>query len=462
VDTTRFDAHCHYLNADYLFSELTEITKRAVLGAFTDRAQGLAPVEVAARPVTKTGTWSELVHFAATVLRVCASSCAGNYGDEQEGYKTSALRPGPLVCAPLMMDILFMFEQGSRTAPPDGLVALLGDDDRAEHARQCREQADALIRQVSDALAESSPSGGAGVEGLRWGALDDLIAEATRIINAALEGDAAGASGGGDSRASSLGIDFTGLDTSPGFRAHLLDLVELSRAHAAQVYPFLAVDPRREGIAEFASRYVTRTGPFYGVKIYPPLGYYPADKRLDPIYELCLARDLPITAHAQPGAFVNPFGTHPRPGHEYANPRGWREVLERPRHGELRLNLAHFGGYEFADAYVQDPACSDDNWTRTIVELMAHPNVFADVAAWEYPEAASVVAALTDRRVSPGLAVPHELIESKLMFGTDFDICMFSPQLDGKVATYFDDFAPLAGGHERFWQANARRFLFGG
>ncbi|NBE79818.1 amidohydrolase family protein [Micromonospora rubida] len=83
---------------------------------------------------------------------------------------------------------------------------------------------------------------------------------------------------------------------------------ELARLHAAvcRRHPgrfrvFWGVDPRAgpDGPALF-ERHVTDHG-FAGMKLYPPAGYSPSDRRLYPYYEICAARGLPVLTHTGPG-----------------------------------------------------------------------------------------------------------------------------------------------------------------
>lgn len=39
---------------------------------------------------------------------------------------------------------------------------------------------------------------------------------------------------------------------------------------------------------------------FHGVKLYPSLGFLPSHPNLIPIYEYCVANNIPITVHAAP------------------------------------------------------------------------------------------------------------------------------------------------------------------
>lgn len=90
------------------------------------------------------------------------------------------------------------------------------------------------------------------------------------------------------------------------FYEQLHDLRELKKSTVYQkvLFPFIHTDPRRLEIdKEYYSKLVEdiKSGVFNGIKIYPPLGYFPFDIRLKPVYDLALKYDLPITSHCSVG-----------------------------------------------------------------------------------------------------------------------------------------------------------------
>ena len=114
-----------------------------------------------------------------------------------------------------------------------------------------------------------------------------------------------------------------------------LAAVETSTARSGRrrLFPFIGADPRRPGVCELVLDHL-QAGRFFGVKIYPVMGFLPSDERLMPIYEYCQQHRIPVTAHCQNGGLPGFTGYY-----ETAHPDNWRPVLERfPR---LTLNLAH-------------------------------------------------------------------------------------------------------------------------
>jgi predicted TIM-barrel fold metal-dependent hydrolase len=133
-----------------------------------------------------------------------------------------------------------------------------------------------------------------------------------------------------------------------------------------RVLPFIAVDPRRANILEIVKQKIPEKKKdrncFCGVKIYPPMGYYPYDKALYPIYEYCEANEIPITAHCLNGGIPG----LKKEDYKLAHPSSWKRILQD--FNNLKLNLGH-----------NDKTGSD--WQKIICELVeSYPNVYTDVA----------------------------------------------------------------------------------
>ncbi len=115
---------------------------------------------------------------------------------------------------------------------------------------------------------------------------------------------------------------------------------------------------------------------YVGVKLYPPMGFLPAenassglkypkrateelpdfarklDAALDLLYAWADKKNVAVLAHA-----TNSWGAGPDYGSR-ASPAGWRPVLEK--YPKLRLNLAHFGGFR------EDP----DPWEEIVGSML--------------------------------------------------------------------------------------------
>ena len=162
-----------------------------------------------------------------------------------------------------------------------------------------------------------------------------------------------------------------------------------------RLLPFVAVDPRRPGGVDLSLDQLQR-GRCAGVKIYPVMGFLPADERLWPLYRFCEAFRVPITTHCENGGL---------PGfqddYHFAAPQNWEPVLAA--FPTLVLNLAH-----------NDHTGSA--WQREIHRLMrVRPHVYTDISydteMWYMPGAYF-------RSVRRLLRTPG--LRDRVLFGTDW------------------------------------------
>lgn len=180
-------------------------------------------------------------------------------------------------------------------------------------------------------------------------------------------------------------------------RKQIIELKELTEKKP--VLPFLACDPRR--VSEFSSSnpnnlfnlfnlaFCEGTS-FFGIKIYPGMGYDPSDHRLWPIYDLCTKFNIPVLTHCG-GESVSTSArtleiyegnkkvilrTKNRKETAYIlnDPARWKLVLEK--FPNLKLNLAHFGGENAWDTK------NDSQKRLTTIKglLEKYPNVYSDLS----------------------------------------------------------------------------------
>jgi len=74
-------------------------------------------------------------------------------------------------------------------------------------------------------------------------------------------------------------------------------------AYPKAVIPFAAVDPRQDNIVEKTIALIEQND-FRGLKLYPPTGYHPDDRRLWPLYEYAEQHNLPVMTHCSRPASV--------------------------------------------------------------------------------------------------------------------------------------------------------------
>lgn len=135
---------------------------------------------------------------------------------------------------------------------------------------------------------------------------------------------------------------------------------------------------------------------FAGVKLYPPMGFKPwgnagivtdwakrspkdggaaLDRELGGLYSWCIDNDVPIKAHAN-----NSIAAGPNTG-TFASPREWRRVLEQTEFRGLRLNLAHFGGFD--ETRPRSLNGGPQDWEVLISELIDEfEGLYFDLGFW--------------------------------------------------------------------------------
>lgn len=240
-------------------------------------------------------------------------------------------------------------------------------------------------------------------------------------------------------------VDFARwLDEDPrsDFASQVLLMEEIQKIMAANngslVHCFAPFDPWQQIVDEsegktetslsIAQDAVENRG-FVGVKLYPPMGFLPADnetggltyppghtqiavfgKKLDAALERLYAwaepNQVPVMAHATDSNGAGPDYA------KRAHPDHWIEVLTR--HPALRLNLAHFGGF--------DERSETLNWETTVGQnLQRFPNLYADMAFLS--EALPITDAATRRHVAANIerfAHKYDTEKRRLLYGSDW------------------------------------------
>ena len=188
-----------------------------------------------------------------------------------------------------------------------------------------------------------------------------------------------------------------------GIEAQHTELAELRDRFPAAVIPFAAVDPRHPGIYETTITWIEQHG-FKGLKLYPPTGYHPFDRRLWDLYSYAEEHGLPVLTHCSRPASVqyrgdptsdmriDPVtgGTFGQPRKElltlFTDPDAYIELLGRyPR---LRVCLAHFGGAGDWKQFILKPGQQGTtpettSWLSKILAMIrggAYPNLWTDIA----------------------------------------------------------------------------------
>lgn len=215
------------------------------------------------------------------------------------------------------------------------------------------------------------------------------------------------------------------------FREQLLELAKLKKdpAYKDILLPFVFAHPERLGILSLVYQCFSEYD-FAGIKIYPPLGYYPFDERLYQVYRMAEDHQIPITAHCArggvfyKGSITNEMRKHPRTGKVYkarknkfitdiyTDPDNYNYLLKD--FPKLKINLAHFGGFDEWEKYLINSIDEDGelSWYLKIRDLMRkYPNVYTDVSYTMYKK---------DLLPLLKVSLEDETINKKILFGTDY------------------------------------------
>jgi predicted TIM-barrel fold metal-dependent hydrolase len=259
----------------------------------------------------------------------------------------------------------------------------------------------------------------------------------------------------------------------------------------ARFHPFVAFDPRRqiEGpqaatlksggplataipVPTAASsalelvRYAIEAGGFLGVKLYPPVGFAPADNvhlrrdlpfaagldgALEALYGYCASAEAPILTHT---SAANEYGLGL---HRLVSPEHWRPVLER--HPTLRLNFGHFG-HDYGVPQTNTPMKPTDAWIYQAAALIdRYPNVYADLSnsplVYDPGYGKRLCALLAD------VIARYPRVKRRLMYGSDWWLSGLDPEAAAAVGQFRATLGGLLGsdGLADLMGRNALRFL---
>lgn len=230
-----------------------------------------------------------------------------------------------------------------------------------------------------------------------------------------------------------LPMDFEFMNAGPSPQPYLEQLAELRELYFNPAYrdtllPFVAVDPRRPDLLQLVQAYIEGYD-FRGIKMYPALGFWPFDSRLDPIWEYAQNRQVPVLVHASRGGvhghlkITEAMRKHPVTGKRiagnagtftdaYSDPDNYRTVLKKyPR---VKLCLAHYGGGSEWKEYLGNrwPAPQEESWLSKVSNLMREfEGVYTDVAYTACDEAYYPLMKVLIE--TPGL-------REKILYGSDY------------------------------------------
>ncbi|HUI72066.1 MAG TPA: amidohydrolase family protein [Spirochaetia bacterium] len=412
-----FDAHCHVFNLEYLLLEITQILWDMIRGEYPLPSEQMIEDTIAVRPDFEVRSPLDAAeHFLAWILEIGFAAIGSEAAHVRE-LRQNASRiwnVDRIGLVPLMMDIYFLFAPS--IAEPGASKPASGErrppvrdprrDARDLRVRALRKRMARALRKRRDSMATESDA-----TSLATGRIEKLLAGVTeRVLG---------------SPARPAWPNTPTFRSSAGF-AHQFAALSALGGRKSGVYPFFAVDARREGAVDWVitSGHVGPGGPFYGVKLYPRLGCHPLRPELDPLYSHCARNGIPITTHCSYGGFPDFLTSFA----EYGDPASFRPIFER--HPGIRINFAHFGDRGM------DSAMSDA-WGRSIAELMHDfPGAYADLSCYTHQ-------ASLERFVARFQDLPN--VRERTMFGSDFNVLYFT-EPGMTLERYYQRFLEQFGG----------------
>ncbi|NOZ35593.1 MAG: hypothetical protein GXO80_09890 [Chlorobi bacterium] len=421
----RFDIHCHVFNKDI-------ISRRIIISALYELSEAL---EIKYDP-NKSSQKEDRERFLTKLRRIANFLRIGFKKSSLKVFETlkKAYPDENFIFTPLMFDLKYCFQEEYDTKP-ETLI---------KNSFQKQNEFDILITKVKN--------------------LEDHIHENQKLLSTKRSKISADA----NFRKINFLINRLKNERKHRFFSHLTlkndignfeeqidQMIVIKKKYPKNVFPFFVVDPRRPGILELMKIFVGQDKPFYGIKLYTPNGYSPADpvlfgkdKNDDCVYKYCIDNDIPITVHNSAVGFSNfvdkvqvkgfickdreLVNTDTLPGHwvyfktnilhgkEAIKERAltlnypllWELVLER--YNNLRLNLAHFG-------------TEDEIWTKEIYRLLneeksggglLYPNLYTDFSCFEADEIKQIKTKYFDDA--------SEKVKAKFLYGSDFYLNMLS------------------------------------
>jgi predicted TIM-barrel fold metal-dependent hydrolase len=390
MENYRYDVHCHIFTLKYVLKEAKSFLHDVLLGTYPWHVPG------AKRMFAARENLSVIKDFLRQLYEMVRAS-AGSEEENLDFLQKEAHETFPsdkLRIVPLMMDIFYMFA-----------YRLDKDKDIIESNRNHFVSVDKTIFQENwdDILEDFSGY----IKKMELPRFEKSVSETEDRINQMLtiieeERPVKTMMQNKINREWTTGLQ--GFYQTEGFVYHMNNLMDLVGTRKEELFPFVAIDPRREGVIDclLSGSFITGEKRFYGVKLYPRMGYHPQCIPLDAVYRYCSENRLPVTFHCGLSGF--PPGEKWKHA-QFGNPLNFEPVVKK--YPELRINFAHFGS--------SDPS---GEWARTIVRLINdNDNVYTDLSCYTKKEDLDGIVPYWNN---------NPKLKNRLMFGTDFDVMYFT------------------------------------
>jgi predicted TIM-barrel fold metal-dependent hydrolase len=187
-----------------------------------------------------------------------------------------------------------------------------------------------------------------------------------------------------------LAQDYSASASAPVSNEEVRKLVDLA---PDKFIGFASIDPSASGCLE-KLEYAFAELKLRALKLHPARQrFYPGERRLDPVYDICEKYDRPVLFHA--GLSLEPDSLA-----KYARPAEFEELAyRRPK---LRICLAHFGW-----PWVQE----------TAMLMLKYPNVYADTALLYFDSAKEFYFRVFTRDLE--ITWLDRSLRHQVMFGSD-------------------------------------------
>ncbi len=264
------------------------------------------------------------------------------------------------------------------------------------------------------------------------------------------------------------------------------------------ILPFLGIDPRNENLYEDFLAVFSEVGkrneftndnipkdvfPFFGVKVYPCLGYLPSDPKLMDIFKVCEEKNIPVTTHCGSGTtrdsrdvisgkyyasdgfgninlleFNQDFSKvkKKKKAHAYARffnaPSNWIPVAEK--YPKLKINLAHFGSNKEWENYRSGG--TNTHIEETLDMIIRFENVYADIsyACATRRNLHKIVDLLRSAKIEKLKRITYR---KKILYGSDFFLNQTKKNIITVIESTFEVFDEET--INDFYVRNPYRFL---
>jgi predicted TIM-barrel fold metal-dependent hydrolase len=261
-------------------------------------------------------------------------------------------------------------------------------------------------------------------------------------------------------------------DQETPYREQIANLRRLREDYPDKLLPFVAIDPRNQDVDDIFLSAFNDENNFFGIKIYPSLGYLPSHPKLRQIFEVCQDKRIPVTTHCG-GGTIHPsrcyirqiegqrldennqleeicedkwFFTRNSYAQYFNHPKRWEPVLYA--FPQLKLNLAHFG----SDTEWEKLANGENNtWVSRIMDMMTrYENLYAD---FSFNISNHRIFDIFKEKVEDNI-----LIEKRALYGSDYYMVV----TEGHFRSIKIDFITAMGDSvmRNIAFENPKRFLF--